>query len=117
MEEKQGESSKYNEASFQIERLHNTWLKIENCISKGDLKSWKYLLDSIYRELSSDIKRLTNTNGIILRNEVMKMRICRAGSNEELYKCLNDRHIFLKNLQDSIGKGGSYTEEGANDFE
>ena len=44
----QKESSVYNEAGLQISRLHNLWVKIEDAIQKGNLVSWKFLLDGVW---------------------------------------------------------------------
>ncbi|KKK58987.1 hypothetical protein LCGC14_3038920 [marine sediment metagenome] len=64
--------SRYNEAGMQIMRLHELWLKAELYANRGLLIKWKFILDSIWRELYSDIKRQTNSKDIIKDNDKLK---------------------------------------------
>ena len=118
-EEKIDESSKYNEAAMQIMRLHNLWVKIEEHVNKGNLKEWQYLLDSVWRELSADTIHITTGEELTKENKLLKLKVLIASSKTktEYYKALNERHEFLKRLQDKSGKGGIYEDESEKGFE
>ncbi len=118
-EEKIDESSKYNEAAMQIMRLHNLWVKIEEHVNKGNLKEWQYLLDSVWRELRADIDHITNGEDLTKENKLLKLKVLVAASKTKTkyYNALNERHEFLKRLQDKSGKGGIYEDESEKGFE
>ena len=117
-EEYSQEVSKYNEAGLQIMRLHDLWIRAEHYANSGQLIKWKFILDSVWRELYSDVnKRLTNPKEIVDRNKEIKESIARANSKSKLYCCLNVRHEFLKKIQDEAGKGGVYGEADDEDFD
>jgi len=128
-EEKIDESSKYNEAAMQIMRLHNLWVKIEENVNKGNLKEWQHLLDSVWRELRADVNHLSETikegdthsekEKVIRMNKYLKLKVLIMASETrtEWYNALNERHEFLKQLQDEVGKGGIYENESEKGFE
>ncbi len=118
-EEKIDESSKYNEAAMQIMRLHNLWVKIEEHVNKGSLEEWQFLLDSVWRELRADIDHIRDGEKLIKENKLLKLKvlIARSKNKTEWYKTLNQRHEFLKRLQDKSGKGGIYEDESEKGFE
>ncbi len=118
-EEKIDESSKYNEASMQIMRLHNLWVKIEECVNAGELMKWQNLLDSIWRELRADVNHLKEPEKTIKENKLLKLKVLVAASNTrtEWDKTLNGRHEFLKQLQDNVGKGGIFIDTSEKDYE
>ncbi len=119
VEVKTDESSKYNEAAMQIMRLHNLWVKIEEHVNKGELQSWQYLLDSVWRELRADIDHIRTGGELTKENKILKLKVLVAASktNTEYYNALNKRHEFLKRLQDKSGKGGIYEDESEKGFE
>ena len=47
-------TSDFNEAKFQIYRLHILWLTCNTISNAGELTKWKWKLDTIWRELSPD---------------------------------------------------------------
>ena len=110
------EISKYNEAGLQIMRLHNLWTKIEDHINKGEQRSWKFLLDSVWRELYADVYHLTDPEIYIKQNKLLKLKIAHSKGEDE-YEALNDRHQFLKKLQDAVGKGGVFSDGTEDDFD
>jgi len=128
-EEKIDESSKYNEAAMQIMRLHNLWVKIEENANKGNLKEWQHLLDSVWRELRADVNHLSETvkdgdkhsdkEKTIRMNKYLKLKVLVMASETrtEWNNALNERHEFLKQLQDEVGKGGIYEDETEKGFE
>ncbi len=109
--------SRYNEAGMQIMRLHELWLKAELYANRGLLIKWKFILDSIWRELYSDIKRQTNSKDIIKDNDKLKKTISECKTIPGMYIALDKRHQFLKEMQDSVGKGGSYMDEDSDAFD
>jgi hypothetical protein len=117
-EEDSQEVSKYNEAALQIMRLHELWLKAEHYANSGQLIKWKFTLDSIWRELCSDINlRMTNSKKIMEKNIEIREKIADAKERFTLYNALDRRHQFLKNIQDEVGKGGIYGEADDEDFD
>ncbi len=109
-DEQSSEISQYNEASLQIMRLHELWLKAENYASKGILIKWKFILDAIYRELYADIKRKEDCEEVKVKDFTLRKKIAISKTKSDLYVSLNNRHTFLKELQDVVGKGGRYAD-------
>ncbi len=116
-EEKASQISKYNEAGLQIMRLNDLWLRAEFYASRGLLKKWKFTLDSIWRELYADALRHEDKEKIIKKNEKLKETISKSKTINTLYDSLNERHQYLKEIQDKFGKGGRYVDEDSEDFE
>ncbi len=102
--------SRYNEAAMQIMRLHELWLRAELYANRGSLVKWKFILDSIWRELYPDVKRKEDSNKTINENQKLKKTISKCNRNFEMYNALNERHEFLKGVQDSVGKGAMYMD-------
>ena len=117
--ETEAQTSRFNEATFQIERLHNLWLAIGRNSRHGrsNLTAWKFLLDEVWRELIADVEKMADTEGIKKENEKLKKNIVNARGQEDLYNALDERHCFLKIIQDKSGKGGSYQDENAFDID
>jgi hypothetical protein len=112
------EVSEYNDAKLSIARLHNQWIKAEYHASKGDLKNWKFILDSIWRELSPDVLRKFGANSKHQKQNLSSMgKVAKSESRNQLYFNLNQRHEFLRHIQDIIGKAGRYVDEDYYSFE
>ena len=113
------EVSKYNEASFQIMRLHEFWVRAEAYANAGMFDRWKFILDSIWRELYSDVLRMKDAMRIQTKNKRIKIDtdIAQAKSNVQLYRMLIKKHEFLKEIQDKSGKGAMYVDEDEEGFE
>jgi hypothetical protein len=115
--------SKYNEAMLQIQRLHFAWVNSNNYARNGEFQKWRWELDVIWRELFSDIKKLhkDKTEKILERfselgavdvydlNERIKIKIDNT-KGKEFYSWLDKRHLFLKELQDMVGKGSVFQD-------
>ncbi len=110
-EEQTEQISKYNEAGMQLLRLHDYWVKAEVYANSGKLDKWKFQLDSIWRELYADVKKKKKDTWI-KDNDEIKTKIANCKTQSELYNLLNKRHELLKHIQDSVGKGGVYSEAG-----
>ncbi len=105
------EKSVYNEAMLQIGRLHELWLGAELYAKSGNFTNWKFILDSVWRELYADVLRLKNSKEVI-KNNIKKLKlISKAKNRTQEYFALCKRHEFLKETQDKTGKGGAYQEE------
>ena len=100
--------SQYNEAGFQIIRLHNHWIKADLYANNGLFPRWKFILDTIWRELHADVIKNPKAKEWVGKNKSLRMKIASAKSRSIMYESLNERHEFLKDLQDSVGKGSIY---------
>jgi len=107
-------TSEYNEAGYQIARLNNLWSLCNTHARNGQLEKYKWDLDRIWIELSSDAQQKNKDyyfKGIkMLNNMISKSRIPQL-----LYKFLQEKEIFLKQLQEDVGKG-SKKKEGYEDI-
>ena len=118
------EKSKYNEASLQVLRLHELELRIEAVLHNSDTlnKEIKYhfLLDSYWRELTPDLKKIKSDNRrryFIITNKLLRMKWEKEIDKTKTYLSLNDRHILLKELKDEVGRGGIYTDGREDNFD
>lgn len=109
-------TSEYNEAKFQILRLHILWLGCNNISKSGNLDGWKWTLDCIWRELSIDAlskggaeKDGQPSKDNIYYNRVKELNedITKAQSNANKYDALQTKEIFLRWLQDTVAGKGS----------
>lgn len=97
--------SEFNEAAYQIARLNNLWTLCNTHSRKGNLIEYKWLLDRIWIELSADAKETDKKyyyDGI----KVINNAIAKANNKDVLYNLLQRKEIFLKELQENVGKGG-----------
>lgn len=109
--DKKTEKSQFNEANLQIMRLHNCWVRCNSYSTKGKLYEWKWELDVIWRELYSDVirkdKKLKNDED---KYETKMLQINSDISTSKgksgLYDNLQKKDMFLRKLQDDVGKGG-----------
>lgn len=108
--------SKYNDAVFSIMRLNDSWRECEHYANSGQLKKWKFKLDTIWRELIIDVGKIAKSKPkdakkLIENNLILIKKIANSQSPTELYFNLNTRHEFLRKLQDLSGKAGVYVDE------
>lgn len=102
--------SEFNEASYQIARLNVLWQQCNFLASSGNLSEWKWKLDRIWIELSADAKSKNEKyyyGGIKLINEV----IGKSKTEQSLYNSLQQKEIFLRSLQEDVGKGGKKKQQ------
>ncbi len=110
--------SEFNEAKFQVLRLHNSWVLCNSYRRGGKLTSWKWELDTIWDELSSKAKKrgedfsdkVKKIDGAIEKDEKSKKQ-------SSIYNGLREKHRFLKEVQDNVGMGGKMKEEGEDDID
>ena len=109
-ENKDDLTSDFNEAKFQILRLHNLWIKCNSLSQQGKLGLWKWNLDCIWRELSPDARQKNEEKYYSKLKEINSM-IANATTPKELYEALNEKEIFLRYLQEDVGKGGKKSHQ------
>lgn len=130
--------SLYNEGLLQIQRLHYLWIQANEKSRAANFQSWRWTLDTIWRELSRDVIKQGNKKvkpadvmAAQEKNEWFKIheqldqsinaahalmiKDKRTGLMAE-YAALSKMEIFLRTLQDSVGKGGKYKDPGEDDL-
>lgn len=119
VDEEEKKISKYNEAGFNILRLHNSWMRCADFRSNANYNKWKWELDTVWSELCQDVTdgKVSDAVGIKKTNENLRINIGMARNRNELYEALNARQIFLRELQDKVGKGGIFEDESVEDME
>ena len=115
--EQERQISKYNDASFSISRLHESWLICKQCIRRGNFKRWKIELDNIWLELFPDILRQPNKKELKKRNNKCMILISQSENKTQMFFNLMKRHSFLRECQDLAGKAGIYRDENEEGFE
>lgn len=108
-DEKKELISDFNEAKFQIFRLHDLWQGCNAAATVGNLSLWKWKLDCIWRELSPDAKK-RDDSGSKYCEEIKKLNsdittAQRSRNDGKLYQALSEKEEFLRQLQDDVGKG------------
>ena len=132
MAEEENQTSAYNEAGLQIQRLHNLWLNAEHYALSRRFGKWKNTLESIERELYSDLLKLKTKDSIMKELSLLKiqfgkdmkligvtafgLRDRRSNPNPAL-RTLDKIHKILKQIQEGSGKGAIYRDADDEDFE
>ena len=114
--EEMGQISKYNDAGLSILRLNEYYTTAEAHANSGRLHAWKFMLDTIWRELFPDVIRLKKNKPkdyteLLIRNKKLLILISQATNKTKLYFALSTRHEFLREVQDRAGKAGVYVDE------
>jgi len=121
--DKKDMTSDFNEAKFQIYRLHILWLSCNALAQEGKLLEWKWKLDTIWRELSPDAiskdkgKENNTKETYTYRMKVLNGKIAEAQGNNAIYNAIQEKEIFLRCLQEEVGKGSKKSYEDEEDFE
>jgi len=100
--------SEFNEAQFQILRLHDCWNDCNRFIKQGNFDQWKWTLDVAWNELFPDVQKIKKKGGkewYLKEFSKCNKRIQIAKTKNQTYFALMKKHQFLKNLQDDVGKG------------
>ena len=108
-------TSKFNEAKLQLYRLNYSWIKCANYATGGDLVAWKWELDNIWRELSSDASDKEKEQNNKLRTMISLAE--RKGTKALFYRVLEERQIFLRGILESSGKGSSKKHQDEDTFD
>lgn len=119
MPEIEHQTSEFNDAVFQIERLHNFWNECKYYREKGKLVEYYFKLDGVEIELYPDAMRLDKESGekeekwadkIKDINDQIQLAFGKKDF-KEFYKKLIDKEKILRTLQFATGKGGKYKNE------
>lgn len=102
--------SKYNEAAQQISRLHESWLKCSELRRKGRLIDWNFELDNVWTELAGD-KNCDKSDEKTFYDFIPLYVKAKKEGSAALYQILLKKHVFLKRLQDQLGKGAAYNKK------
>jgi len=111
--------SDFNEAGFQIQRLHLIWTSCNYLASHGRLTDWNWKLDRAFVELTKDMddedgeeesrKKDSYYQKIL---EIDKEILQNQKSRTKLYRCLIRKEQMLRRLQEACGKGSKKKSEG-----
>lgn len=102
--------SEFNEAGFQILRLHEYWNDCGKYSRDGNYDKWKWTLDVIWLELYADAI-VKNEDKYVKELKLRDKMVELAKGKNQLYYALKKKQEFLKKLQDDVGKGGKRREE------
>jgi len=124
--------SKINSAALINLRLNKLWSICDLVSASGDLARWNAFMDSIWRNLAADankehLEEYEKIEDKLLSTNFFNLYHRRPGFNhvpvEETkmrpihYRILQKKHIFLKEVENSQGKGTAYKDEFEDDFE
>ena len=126
--------SKHSSGVSIIIRINGLWEDANASSCSGQYSKWNTKLDVIWRELARDIlesdydekkkgfdsfdTKLIKTGQFIdsgsdtfdsISSDIMKKRA-------EQYKILNDKELFLKRLENKLGKGTTFSDGDEDDF-
>lgn len=126
-------TSKYNSAIDQLKRMGNIWQMATNDVRTGNLRNWNIALDRIWAELAGDLeeedKREDKFNN--LNKEIEKLSPLKSGNaptfnkSEQMspttvakqYQAILKKELFLRRLQNELGKGTAFSDGDDDDFE
>ena len=108
--------SDFNEANFQILRLHDLSMKYASCwIGDADYFKARWILDQIWIELSADAqeedKNKPEVETYFYKVAELDKNIDTVKKDTEIYRALQEKRIFLKLLQEQVGKGGKKSKQ------
>lgn len=122
--------SKYNSAISQLYRMDELWRDSHRHSRAGNLKEYNSDLDRVWLELAGDLKPVNKKDrAIILEykdfnfkiaelNGLLTMkRISLSNFSEKLYQLLMEKELFLRRMQNELGKGTAYEDEMEDDWE
>ena len=122
-------TSKYNSAVAQLMRLDNLWQICHTASISGNYFKWNYALDKIYVELAADLKESDpknreyanlinefNQTGIIFSKQIKGFEVDSTNDKAiKQYPILLKKELWLKRLQNTLGKGTKW-DEGEDDY-
>jgi len=111
--------SDFNEAGFQIQRLHEIWSSCNYLASHGRLLDWNWKLDRAFVELTKDMDdedgKEESEKDTSYYNKILKIDeeiIVNQKNRTKLYRCLIRKEQMLRRLQEACGKGSKKKKEG-----
>jgi hypothetical protein len=132
-EELEFKQSKYNSAIAQLYRLDSLWQACHRYSIKGDYASWNIFMDKIWSELAGDLKegsadetefyeitkKILQLGSLVPPKQMgftLNLTIPYSIKEKQRYALL-DKEIWLRRLQNKLGKGSAYADEFEDDFE
>ncbi len=124
-EEKENKSSKYNSGVDIIQRLDSLWTDSHRLAKSGKLMDWNWTLDRVWCELSGDLESDDTRIGKFsqfetdienLKVEFIRYRI-ETVFMKKLYNKIMDKELFLRRLQNKLGKGTAYKRDDEDDMD
>lgn len=124
--------SDFNEAKLQIFRLHQLWSDCNQLSQTGQLTRWKWKLDSAWRELSTDARQRDGYNSytewikegikdkgsyLSINSQINQLIAESQGEPTALYNALQQKEVFLRCLQEDVGKGAKRSSDEDDDLE
>lgn len=116
-EEKKNLTSDFNEAKFQILRLHNSWQLCNSYRRTGQLEKLKWELDNIWDELSKKSEIKKGTGDFDKMEKIDKEIVKKRKNQSEFYNSLREKYRFLKGVQEDVGMGGRMSESDADSMD
>jgi len=122
--------SAFNEGMLQIQRLNYLWTQTASLSRSGNLKKWRWTLDAVWRELSRDaikdasdnfdpeqFDKVSKDNPWFMKQAEIVGAISKSLTIAGQYRALERYEIFLKFLQEAVGKGGKYIDRNEDDID
>ena len=107
--------SEFNEAAFQILRLHTLW---QDCLRFSGSSPqafnplrWNMTMNNIWRELVADAFRKNKVKYIEGWDDINKKFREAQVKRKGVYDALQAKEIFLRVLADDVGKGSKIRED------
>lgn len=145
MAEEEHKQSKYNSGIAIILRLDGLWKNVNAFASSGSYKKWNSYLDRVWCELSRDLKEDefedSNKEGKKIKgykskfeefdekiksigsfgdtigdsfNKISKEQVQRR---DEIYYVLMEKELFLRRLENHLGKGTAWDDDDEDGFD
>jgi len=116
--------SEFNDAKGQLFRLSNLWNLFNDYLREGKLEDAKWILDRIWGELTADAiiegGEDLNNNKFFLKTHILNLKVAIAEKKQDrpfFYQSLQAKEVFLRFLQDTVGKGAKRSRGDDDDFE
>lgn len=123
--------SRYNSAGDQLQRIDRLWDMAHKFAREGDYASWNRVLDRIWLELAGDLDKeddsittFTTYNVTVAKLGIDSKPL--SGFNKvgddyhtrraKQYLLLMDKELFIRRLQNKLGKGTAWKDEFEDDF-
>lgn len=114
-EDRAARTSLFKDALGQIRRLDMAWVRATRHRENGNLDGWRWILDTVYLELSYDVTRLSK-DGLDYKNKIDRINdnISKAfqnKNNKEQYNLLKEKERILREVQEMAGKGAKMVDQ------
>ena len=128
--------SKYNSGVAIIYRLNDLWIDAHRDSRAGSFSKWNGDLDRIWCELAADLKNDKEFNVFKKDIERCDSKLAKVGNFQDQapegfakpdpnllkdrskqYKILMEKELFLRRLQNHLGKGTAFADDDEDDFD